>query len=188
MKLLLEGLIKNKIWNLLPFVILMWVLEVRDYLQPEASFDHFGISPRNIIGLRGILFAPFLHGDLPHLFSNTFPLLILGGLILWSSVEEFWIATFLSMFIGGGGVWAFGVTGTTHVGASILVFGYMGYLLMRGFLVKNTTSIYIAAGVLFFYGGSMIYGVLPVSVGVSWEGHLFGCIGGMMGAHAAAQT
>ena len=188
MKTQLKGLLKYKIWNLIPLIIIMWVLEVRDILQPAESLDRYGISPRNIDGLWGILFAPFLHGNLPHLLSNTFPLLILGSLILLTSVEEFWIATFMSMVMGGVGVWALGEVGTNHLGASILVFGYMGFLLLKGFLVKNNIAIYMAVGVIYFFGRSIIIGVLPIAPGVSWEGHLFGFIGGLMAAHAVSRT
>lgn len=184
----IQRLLKYRIWNLLSLLLAMWIVEIHDQIRPEASLDRYGIVPEKLHGLFGILTAPFLHVGLIHLVSNTFPLLILGLLILYHSVEEFWIATFMSTLVGGFGAWAFGQPKSIHIGASILVFGYMGFLLLRGFLNRSNVARYIAAGVLYFYGANLIYGVLPTAAGISWEGHLFGCIGGLLAAHVVSKT
>ena len=184
----MQKFLKYKIWNLLPLIAVMWLIEIADLFFFNSQLDLYGISPRETQGLWGILTAPFLHGGFGHLMSNTFPLLILGSLILFRSVEEFWIATLVSMGVGGGGVWVFGEPGSYHIGASILVFGYIGYLLLRGYLENSPNGILISILVLIFYGGTLAQGVLPVAAGISWEGHLFGCIGGLMAAHAVSKN
>ena len=182
----MQRLLKYKIWNLIPLLIAMWVVEIHDLIHPASTLDNYGIAPDKPHGLIGIFTAPFLHGNVAHLVSNTFPLLILGTLILYNSVEEFWIATLLSMLIGGFGVWAFGQPESNHIGASGVVFGYIGFLLLKGF-IEGSNSARIAAVVLCFYGANMMYGFLPAT-GVSWEGHLFGFIGGLLAAHAVSKS
>jgi membrane associated rhomboid family serine protease len=184
----MQQFLKYKIWNLIPFVVVMWAVEIADALYFDSKLDNYGIRPRNLQGLWGILFAPFLHGDFEHLMANTVPLIILGSLILFRSVEEFWLATLLIMGIGGGGVWVFGEPGSFHVGSSILIFGYIGYLLLRGYLENSSNGVLISILVLVFYGGTLAQGVLPTDAGVSWEGHLFGCIGGLLAAHAVSKA
>lgn len=182
----MQRLMKYKIWNLIPLLIAMWIVEIHDLIRPASTLDNHGIVPDQAHGLMGIFTAPFLHGGLGHLVSNTFPLLILGILILNNSIEEFWIATLLSMLVSGFGVWAFGLPGSNHIGASGIVFGYIGFLLLKGFL-EGSNSARIAAVVLCLYGGNAVYGFLPAP-GVSWEGHFFGFIGGLLAAHAVSKS
>ena len=94
----------------------------------------------------------------------------------------------MSAIVGGLGTWVAGHPDTIHVGASGLVFGYMGYLLLRGYLEGSSNGILVAILVLFFYGGSIVRGVIPTTAGVSWEGHLFGFIGGLLAAHAMSKS
>ena len=162
---------------LLGFVALIWVLEVFDG-STGNSLDQFGIVPRQVHGLIGIPLAPLLHAGFAHLLSNTLPLLILGGFVaLRGKAVLIGLIVFVTIF-GGFGTWIIGSTGV-HLGASILVFGFFGYLVARGWYDRSFISIVIAIVVLLFYGG-LIFGVLPLRAFVSWEGHLMGMLAGVV--------
>ncbi len=167
------------------FVAIMWVLEIVDIIFFKQALNAYGIFPREIIGLRGILFAPFLHAGLPHLISNTIPFLVLGWFVMLQETNDFFIVTAITMLVSGVGVWLFGATGL-HIGASGVIFGYLGFLLARGYFERNFPSILLSIIVGIFYGGA-IWGVLPMRQGVSWEGHLFGFIGGVIAASFLAR-
>lgn len=168
------------------FIGLMWILELVDLVVLGGRLNNYGISPRSIVGLRGILFAPFLHGSLSHLIANTIPFLILGWLIMLRSVSDFFLVTAITILIGGLGVWLFAAPYTIHIGASGLVFGYLGFLLLRGYFERSAVSIVLSVLVGLLYG-SLIWGVLPSLPGISWQGHLFGFIGGGLAARLLAQ-
>ncbi|MBD2103914.1 rhomboid family intramembrane serine protease [Leptolyngbya sp. FACHB-261] len=163
------------------FVAVLWVLEIVDSLLLRGALNRYGIRPRRVVGLRGILFAPFLHGDLGHLAANTPPLLVLGWFIMLRDLNDFWIATPVVWLVSGLGVWLLGASNSNHIGASGLVFGYLGFLLLRGYFEQSPLAIAfaVAAGLLY---GSLIWGVLPNQRGKSWQGHLFGFIGGGLAA------
>ena len=163
------------------FVALIWLVELVDLFVFRGALDRAGIRPRSESGLWGIAFAPFLHAGLAHLLANTIPLLVLGWLVLVRGLRDWLWVTVVVVLVGGLGVWLFGRPGTVHVGASGLIFGYLGYLLLRGLFERSLVAIGIAvlAGVL--YGGAL-WGVLPGRRGVSWEGHLFGFGGGAAAA------
>jgi membrane associated rhomboid family serine protease len=163
----------------------MWGLELIDLVIFQGALDGYGIFPRTIIGLRGILFAPFLHGGLPHLIANTVPFLTLGWFVMLQKTSDFFIVTAITMVVSGLGVWLIGSPGI-HIGASGLVFGYLGFLLLRGYFQRNIPSILLSLIVGFLYGGA-IWGILPTVPGVSWEGHLFGFIGGIIAARLLSQ-
>ena len=173
--------IKTQAIILATFVAIFWLLEILDQFVFRGSLDIFGIIPHQVIGLRGILFAPFLHGDFPHLIANTVPLLILGWLVMLQETSDFFIVTGLTMLVGGLGVWLFAAPGSIHIGASILIFGYLGFLLLRGYFQRNIPSILLSILVFLLYGGT-IWGVLPSRPGISWQGHLFGFLGGVLAA------
>jgi membrane associated rhomboid family serine protease len=166
------------------FVALIWALEVVDIFLGGA-LNRYGILPRNLIGLRGILFAPFLHGNFAHLIANTIPFLTLGWFVMLRETSDFFVVTGITMLVSGLGVWLFGSAGL-HIGASGVVFGYLGFLLARGYFERNIPSILLSVIVGFLYGGA-IWGVLPTQPGVSWEGHLFGFIGGVIAARFLSQ-
>ncbi|MEA5536314.1 rhomboid family intramembrane serine protease [Crocosphaera sp. XPORK-15E] len=163
------------------FVAIFWVTELLDMSIFRGRLDRFGIIPHSLVGLRGILFAPFLHGNLAHLIGNTIPFVVLGWLVMLQETSDFWIVTFLTMIIGGFGVWFFGAPGSVHIGASILIFGYLGFLLLRGYFQRNFASICLSVIVGVLYGG-LVFGVLPGRPGISWQGHLFGFLGGVVAA------
>jgi len=177
--------IKTQAIILATFVAIFWLLEILDQFVFRGSLDIFGIIPHQVIGLRGILFAPFLHGDFTHLIANTVPFLILGWLVMLQETSDFFIVTGLTMLVGGLGVWLFATPGSIHIGASILIFGYLGFLLLRGYFQRNIPSILLSILVFLLYGGT-IWGVLPSRPGISWQGHLFGFLGGVLAAKLIA--
>lgn len=168
------------------FVATFWVLELIDLLIFDGSLDRYGIIPHSVIGLRGIVFAPFLHGGIGHLIANTVPFVILGWLVMVQETSDFWIVTLVTMVVGGLGVWLFATPGSVHIGSSILIFGYLGFLLARGYFQRNLASIVISVIVGLLYGG-LIWGVLPSASGISWQGHLFGFLGGVITARIIAK-
>jgi len=162
-------------------IFLFWGIEIIDQLIFRQRLDQFGVNPRTLEGLIGIIFAPFLHGGWQHLIANTFPFLILGWLTMLQETSDFFIVTIITTFVGGLGIWLFGQANTTHIGASILIFGYLGFMLLRGYFQRNFTSIFLSVLVALLYG-KLIFGVFPSSAGISWEGHLFGFLGGIFSA------
>lgn len=162
------------------FVAVLWVLEILDTVTGN-SLDAYGVQPRSEDGLVGIAFAPMLHFGFDHLISNTVPVLVLGFLTIATGVGRGLIATAIIWVVGGLGVWLFAQPGTTHAGASILIFGWIVYLIVRGFVTKHPSQILIGVGVFLLYSGALL-GVLPGQPGVSWQGHLFGAIGGFIAA------
>ncbi len=163
------------------FIAIIWLLEMVNLIFLGGALNAYGIQPRNIVGLRGILFAPFLHVGFPHLIANTIPFLTLGWLIMLRETSDFFVVTAVTMLISGLGVWLFGAPNSMHVGASGVIFGYLGFLLLRGYFERSWIAILLSLIVGFFYGG-IIWGVLPTHSGISWEGHLFGFVGGVIAA------
>ncbi len=174
---------QTRILVLFWLITVMWTLEVADLFVFRRSLDAWGIRPRSLSGLWGIAFAPFLHGGFGHLMANTIPFATLGWLVMLRGVRELVVVTAIVALLGGLGVWAFARPGTIHIGASILIFGYLGFLLFRGYFERSFVSILIAVVVGLFYGGAL-WGILPGQRGVSWEGHLFGFLAGALAAWA----
>lgn len=162
-------------------VALMWGIEILDIFVFRGGLDRFGIRPYSVPGLSGILFAPFLHGGFGHLITNTLPFITLGWLVMLQETSDFFIVTAIVMVVGGLGTWLTGSPNSIHIGASGVVFGYLGFLLFRGYFLRNIPSIAVSLIVGMFYGG-LIWGVLPGQMGISWQGHLFGFIGGAIAA------
>ena len=163
-----------------------WAVEILDVLLPFLQLDQYGIRPRTERGLWGVLASPFLHGDFEHLMGNSIPFLILGWLTMVRERWHFGLVTSLAMVLGGLGVWTFGASGSVHIGASGVIFGYLGFLLLSGFFERRFGSILVSLGVGVVYGG-LVWGVLPNQPGVSWEGHLFGFLAGIFAAYVAAR-
>ena len=163
------------------FVSIFWIVELIDIFIFHGKLDNLGVQPHTLKGLRGIFFAPFLHGDLSHLINNTIPFLVLGSFVMLHRTKDFWIVTLLTTIIGGLGVWLFVPTNSVHIGASILIFGYLGFLLLRGYFQKQIISICVSILIFCLYGG-LIIGLLPSQPGISWQGHLFGFLGGALAA------
>jgi membrane associated rhomboid family serine protease len=157
-----------------------------DYLALGGSLDQWGVRPRSLEGLWGLAFAPFLHHGFSHLMANTLPLAVLGGLVLWRSVGDWVAVTVAAAVLGGLGVWLVAPANSVHLGASILVFGYFGYLLLCGWYERSIAAVAVAVVVAALYGG-LIWGVLPGEPGVSWQGHLVGFLAGAACARALAK-
>jgi len=159
----------------------MWAIEIIDRILPFIQLEAHGIHPRSTRGIIGIAFSPFLHGDFPHLISNSLPLFVLGGLVLAGGRGVFFGTTIFVIALGGGAVWLLAPADTNHIGASGLVFGYLGFLLARGIFEKSMGWFLLSLVVLIAYGG-LLFGVLPGQPGISWQGHLFGFIAGIIAA------
>ena len=181
---------------LLTFVAAIWVVYLVNSLLFDGSLNRYGLSPMALPyrwlsefepslpylagSLRGILLSPLLHGSFSHLMSNTFPLLLLGGFVAIRGAKTLIGVSLLVIVLGGLLVWIVGRP-AIHIGASGLVFGYFGFLVAQGWYERSIVSIVVAVGVLLLYGG-IIFGVLPQSGFISWEGHLFGLVAGVLAA------
>lgn len=177
---------KTQVLILGGLVAIFWGLEIVDSSFLRGSLDLYGIRPRSFIGLRGILFAPFLHGSFAHLAANTAPFLTLGWLVMLREMSDFFVVTIITMLVSGIGVWLTAPAYSIHIGASGLIFGYFGFLLLRGYFERSFAAILFSLIVGLLYGG-IIWGVLPLQYGISWQGHLFGFIGGAIAARLLAR-
>ena len=158
---------------------LIWAVEVVNFLSGH-ELNRYGILPGTTSGLYGILLSPFLHGSIHHTLMNSLPLVILGWLSFTRGVGKFVSVTLFIILAGGAAVWFVG-RDAYHVGASGLIFGYFGYLISRGYFEKTISSVFISVVTVTLYGG-LFFGVFPNKIGVSWEGHLFGFLAGIIAA------
>jgi membrane associated rhomboid family serine protease len=162
----------------------MWALEIVDVVTDDR-LDRLGIEPRETDGLIGIVMAPFLHAGFDHLISNTVPFLAMGCAIALKGAARVAVVTAIVALIGGLGTWLVGPENTNHIGASGIVFGYASYLVSRGFFDRDLLELAIGAVVVAVWGGALLGGLLPQD-GISWQGHLFGGIGGLAAARLLA--
>ncbi|MCK7623618.1 rhomboid family intramembrane serine protease [Streptomyces sp. RS10V-4] len=166
---------------MLGWIALLWALEIADTLSGNA-LDAYGIRPRDADGLLDVVPAAFLHFGFGHLAANTLPLLVLGFVAaLRSGIRRFLAAALLIILVSGVGVWLTAAPGSTTAGASGVVFGLFGYLLVRGFVERKPLDIVIGLVVGAVYG-SILWGALPTTSGISWQAHLFGLAGGVLAA------
>lgn len=170
------------------FVALMWVIEAADQVILWATgnpqvLDAHGVEPLQTDGLLGILFQPLLHGGWAHLIGNSIALLILGSIIAMSGVKPLVSVTVISWLVSGVVSWLIGGVGTVHIGASGIVFGYICYVIVRGFFSRKFLHLLIGVLIGLFYGIDAIAGLSPLAEGVSWQGHLGGAIGGFLSAY-----
>ena len=161
-------------------VALMWLLEIVDQVT-SANLDQYGIKPHEADGLVGIVTAPFLHAGFGHLEGNTVPFLLLGGAIALSGLRRVVLATAIIALVAGLGVWIFAPSGTDHIGASGIVFGYAAYLIARGLFSRSMVHLVVGVVVIGVYGTTLLFGVAPRD-GISWQGHVFGAVGGVVAA------
>ncbi|MCW3815364.1 rhomboid family intramembrane serine protease [Micromonospora sp. DR5-3] len=140
-----------------------------------------GIIPHRIQGLDGVFFSPFLHADFNHLYSNSIPLILLGTFVLAAGTRRFLWSTLLIILISGLGVWFTGSPNSVVVGASGVIFGYLGVLLTRGVVERSWWNFAVVLLVGLLYGWQLL-GILPTDEHISWQGHLFGLLGGVVAA------
>jgi membrane associated rhomboid family serine protease len=159
---------------------LMWVVEVIDQIS-GGDLEQYGIKPHEGDGLPGIVTAPFLHAGWGHLIGNTVPFLVLGATIALSGLVRVAAATAIVALVGGVGVWVFAPAHTDHIGASGVVFGYASYLIARGLFSRNLLHLGVGVFVIAIYGSTLLFGLAPRD-GISWQGHLFGGVGGVVAA------
>jgi membrane associated rhomboid family serine protease len=165
---------------LVVLVGLMWLSEVVDTAL-HGRLDQYGIVAREPDGLFGILTAPFLHLGFGHLISNTLPLVTLGALIAISGAMRLFSVTAIVTTIGGLGTWLVSPPHSITIGASGLVFGYAAYLIARGIFNRRIGQVLIGVVVVLVWGSALLGSLLPQD-GISWQGHLFGGIAGLLAA------
>ena len=178
--------LKSHVYVLGGIILFMWLLEMADQFIFRTQLDALGIRPWSANGLRGIVFAPFLHVGFPHLIANTIPFLILGWMVMIKQIRDFVLVTLIVIVVSGFGIWIFGSPRSIHLGASSLIFGYFGFLLLRGYFERSPHAIFFSVIVAVLYGG-LFWGVLPQANGISWQGHLFGFVGGGLAAYLMAE-
>jgi membrane associated rhomboid family serine protease len=175
-------------------LIILWSVLLISFLLETilgVQLNSLGIRPRTLWGLTGIPLAPFLHSDKWHLFSNMTALLFLGLLMMVLEGRRCLGMVLTIVFLGGLGTWLVGRGGDgngvamVHVGASGVVFGLMGYIFASGWVRRSVIYSGVSLIVLFFYGG-VLWGMLPLVSGVSWEGHLCGFVAGIVSANLYA--
>lgn len=169
---------KKEILIPISFVLFMWLINVVQFIL-HLDFGGLGIHPRDNQTFIGILTAPLIHGSWEHLLSNTIPMLMLG-LILFLTYDKMAVRVWvLNYLLTGALVWIFARGNSYHIGASGIVYGLASFLLFSGFFRMDIKAIAIASGVAIFYGG-MVWGILPLQQGISWESHLFGGLSGFL--------
>lgn len=174
----LPDIVKFQWRILLGCVSALWAVELVDSLLLGGMLNSYGIRPRRLRGLGGIVVAPLLHGDLAHLAANTLPFMVLGWFIMVRNLNDFFIVTAMVWIVSGLGVWLVAPRRSNHIGASALIFGYLGFLLARGYFERSPVAIALALIAGLLYGGSL-WGILPIRRGRSWQGHLFGFLVGI---------
>ena len=167
------------------FTGLLYLTEAADTVL-NGALERSGIQPRQLDGLDGVVWAPVLHDDWQHLVANTVPVLVFGFLVLAGGLGQFVMVTATIWIVGGLGTWLV-ASGGNHIGASILVFGWLVYLLARGFFARSMRQILLAVALFMLWGG-VLWGVLPGTPGISWEGHLFGALGGLVAARLVVRA
>ena len=165
---------------------LMWAAEVADSFA-DHSLDQYGIEPRDTDGLVGIVAAPFLHAGFGHLAANTVPFLVMGLVIAFKGAVRVLAVTAIVAIVSGLGTWLVASASTLHIGASGVVFGYGTYLLARGIFNRDLPELAIGLVVGAIWGTALLGGLLPQE-GISWQGHLFGALGGIVAARVLAPS
>ncbi len=159
----------------LMFLVIIWALKILE-IASGLNLGVLGIYPRHIAGMPGIIFAPLIHGNISHLFSNSGPVLVLGSAVFYFYRPVAFRVIFYSWAITGILVWL-GGREAFHIGASGLIYAIASFLFFSGFIRKSIELIAISFIVVFLYGG-MFWGIFPIMEGISWETHLMGAIAG----------
>ena len=171
---------REGIQTVLGLAAIMWLVEIVDAVLGQR-LDEYGIEPRDVDGLSGVIAAPFLHAGFGHLAANTVPFLVMGVVIALGGALRVVGVTVIVGLVSGIGTWLTGPENSLHVGASGIVFGYATYLLARGFFSRRVLEIAVGLVIGVLWGGALLAGLEPRE-GISWQGHLFGAIGGLVAA------
>jgi membrane associated rhomboid family serine protease len=158
------------------FILILWIIKLAEVIT-GISLANFGLYPHKISGLVGIIAAPLLHASFSHLISNSIPILLLSGGIIYFYPQSAFKVFALNYLVPGIFVWFFGRP-AYHIGASGLIYGFVSFLFFSGIIRRDNRSIALALIVTFLYGG-IIWGVLPIDAEISWEYHLFGALTGI---------
>lgn len=162
------------------FVAVLWVVKLFE-IAFEANLSWYGLYPRTIHGLPGILFSPLLHGDMDHLMSNSLPLLILGTIMFFFYRPIAFKVFFWVYLMSGVWVWA-AARDSYHIGASGLIYGFIAFLFFSGIFRKDTRLLALSMFVVFVYGGT-IWGIFPLTPRISFESHFLGALAGLITAY-----
>ncbi len=162
---------------ILTCLIIAWGLEIIDLL-PLVNLDALGLRPREVGGLLGVVTMPWLHGGFGHLISNSLPFVVLGYIVVATEKQRFYQTTGMILLISGIGTWLIGQRGSVHIGASALIYGYFGYLVMRAFRERRFLWTLLGIALVVCYGG-MVWGMMPTDQPISWQGHLMGFLAGL---------
>ena len=152
-------------------IFLMWLVYWVE-IKWGVNYLNYGLYPRTFVGLRGILFSPFIHASISHLINNTIPIFIFTAILFYFYREIAFRVLFIGWFFTGLFTWLIGVS-AHHIGMSGLVYLLFGFVFFSGVLRKYYRLIAVSLVVIFLYG-SMFWYVFPIKDGVSWEGHLSG--------------
>ena len=163
------------------YLVLIWTVFLVNEFIFGGALNNFGVRPRETSTLWGILTAPLLHADYGHIVANSLPGALFAGLIAMSSKRLFWQVTLLITVVGGGLTWLVGGANTVHIGASGLIYGWLAFLVVRGFVNRRVMQIILGVILASMYSG-LIWGVLPTQMAVSWQMHLFGGLAGIWAA------
>lgn len=159
------------------FIVILWSVKLIEK-HFGLNLSIYGVFPRTLEGLKGVFIAPLLHENYDHLFSNSFPLLLLAAGILYFYPQSSYKVFVIIYLLPGILVWFFGRS-AYHIGASGIIYGFLAFLFFSGIFRRDNRSIALALIVTFLYGG-LIWGVLPLDKAVSWEYHFFGGITGIL--------
>ena len=159
------------------FLLIMWCVKLFEYVF-GLSFVSLGVFPQTVSGIKGIIFSPFIHKDFSHLINNSYPIIILGGMLFSFYKNIAHQLFFLLFFLSGFFLWFIGRE-SFHIGASGIIYALASFLFVSGVIRKDPKLSSVALIVIFLYG-SMIWGILPTKNPISWEGHLSGFISGIL--------
>src|SRR5215472_17182065 len=173
--------LRDAVVLMVAFVAVIWILQIFNWAADYRVDSEFGVLPHHVTRLPEIFTAPFLHVSWQHIEGNTVPLFVLGVLAAYRGIKKFLLMTLIVAVVSGLAVWLFQGSTELTVGASGLIFGYFGYVVVRGFFDRNLLDIGvgIVAGLLYW---TILQVAIPGTPGVSWIGHLGGLCGGVLAA------
>jgi len=159
------------------FVLLMWGVYWFE-LRFGVDFTNWGVRPRTVLGLRGVVFSPFIHSGIKHLWHNTVPIMVLSACLFYFYKNISWRVLFWVVILSGIGTWVIG-RASFHIGMSGIIYGLASFLFFKGIRARHYRLMALSFLVVFLYG-SLVWGTLPMDAKISWEGHLSGFVAGIV--------